>query len=629
MKKITLLFTAILFYAFAFAQSPQLQWSKNYGGAEDDYAFEIEVCADGYLIAGHTKSFGHANDNYDFYLIRIDEQGEVLWTRTYGGSQDELLFSCKQTHDGDYILSGVTQSWGLGGSDGYVLKVDRNGDSLWSKYYGGDTWDQFYCGIPTVKQGYVFTGYSSVYMQGDQLYMVGTKGDGDTSWTYKVGGDNQDYGYYVLQIMDGQDYITVGHTWSEGDESQVYLVMTDKDGYWTWTKAFGGPLEEYAIWMDVTDEPGYIIVGSTQSYGHGSDDFWLVNTDNEGTPMDTYTFGGGSSEVAVGASRDVDGDILIAGNTWSFGVQAPDMYMMKVTEDGDSIWSLSWGGQNWEYAYEIKPTLDGGYIVVGREYDVISGDNDIVVLKYGPQAMIHYVFAERHGLHKPITNNNFTLDTITVDLPPNSIIKGVVIYLDTILHPQTYGLAAYLVHQDDKRWLFNRPNGKGPNFLNTVLHPAANISIHAGKAPYTGIYRPLNNPLGSSIISAENEWILDILDLGSGESGTLEAWRIQVFYEGAIGIADPPEEKAVTVEIYPNPCADAVRLRYLISDSGYLIFDLYDISGRKIRELVNRKVLPGKYEVEIDVSDLPDGVYVCKLQINNKVANKKLVVVGD
>jgi hypothetical protein len=625
MKKITLIFTMLLLNMIIYSQAPQLQWSKTFGGSEDEYAFDILVCNDGYLIAGHTKSYGQGNDHYDIYLVRTDLDGNILWTNTYGGSNDDQVASCKQTHDGGYILAGVTQSWGQGGSDAFILRVDSNGDSLWSKYYGGETWDQFYCGIPTVQQGYVFSGYSSVYMMGDQVYMVETDSDGDTNWTYRVGGDHQDYGIYVLQKED-MSYITVGHTWSEGDESQVYLVKTDEDGNWTWTKAFGGPMEEYARWIDVTDDPGYIIVGSTQSYGHGSSDFWLVNTNNEGTPMDNYTFGGSESETANGASRDIDGGILMAGDTWSFGVEAPDVFLVKATEDGDSIWAMTWGNQDWQYAYTIKPALDGGYIVVGRNYSVTTGDNDILVLKYGPQPMYNYVFQERHSLNKPIQSNGTILDTMTVNLPPNSIIKGVVIYLDTLYHQQTFALMGSLHHLDDHWMLFNRPKGKGPNFLHTVLHPAAEISIQAGKAPYTGIYRPMNIPMGSGIIGAENEWILSIADLGSGLEGSLEAWSIQVFYEGSAGVEEHVVDPGTKLEVFPNPCSDATTLRIRMIEKQEATCKLYSTDGRKIKELFQGFMLPGSHKIEVKVSDLPPGIYFIRLVSGEDVMTQKIVV---
>jgi hypothetical protein len=316
----------------------------------------------------------------------------------------------------------------------------------------------------------------------------------------------------------------------------------------------------------------------------------------------------------------------MAGDTWSFGVEAPDVFLVKATEDGDSIWAMTWGNQDWQYAYTIKPTLDGGYIVVGRNYSVTTGDNDILVLKYGPQPMYHYVFQERHSLNKTIQSNGTIQDTMTVDLPPNSIVKGVVIYLDTLLHQQTFHLMGSLHHLDDHKMLFNRPQGKGTNFISTVMHPAAEISIHAGKAPYTGIYRPINNAMGSGIMSAENEWILSIADLGSGLEGSLEAWGIQVFYEGSAGDEEHVVDPGTQLEVYPNPCSNVAHLRMRMIGKQEATCKLYSMDGRKIKELFQGFMLPGSHKIEVRVSDLPPGIYFIRLVSGEDVMSQKIVV---
>ena len=238
MKKITLFAVAILFYAFSSAQAPYLQWTTTYGGSDDDYAFEIEVLQDGFLIGGHTKSFGHANDKYDLYLIRTDEMGNILWTRTYGGEQNEQMASLIQAHDGGYVCSGYTSTWAQGISDAYVVRVNSNGDTLWTRNYGGLTTDQFYGSTATLDQGFIFTGYSSVYPVGDEMYIVKTDADGDTLWTQMEGGDHQDYGYDILQASDG-GFASLGHTWSQGKESMGFLVRMKNNGHVTWWNAFG------------------------------------------------------------------------------------------------------------------------------------------------------------------------------------------------------------------------------------------------------------------------------------------------------------------------------------------------------------------------------------------------------
>jgi len=624
MKKITLLFTVILFYSFSMAQAPYLQWSKTYGGSEDDYAFEVEVLMDGFLIGGHTKSFGNGNDKYDMYLIRTDEMGNILWTKTYGGELNEQTSSLKQTQDGGFILSGYTSSWGQGGSEGYIVRVDRNGDTLWTKYYGGYTWDQFSCGIPTRDQGFIFTGYSSVYLMGDQVFVVKTDANGDTIWTQKEGGDHQDYGKYIIQTSDDA-FASLGHTWSQGNESMGYLVRLKENGHVSWWNAFGDAGEEYCIWFDQNEDNSFTIVGTTSSWGNGLDDFWLVYTNDDGLPIAWYTYGGESSEVSVGACRDIDNGILIAGNTWSFGVQAPNMFCMKASAEGDSLWSFDWGGQHWEYAYEIKPTFDGGYVVIGRESNISTGDNNIILLKYGPHPTL-YNTLQYHHQDLPIEDNQSTFDTMTMQLPAGSILKGLMVYIDTVMHGEIKDLVFTLSHDGVTDTLIDRPGAGGQNIFDAALHIAASCDVQAGIAPLSGIYRPYQLSGFSSGRGAAGDWVLGIHDTESGNEGTLEAWGLRVYYETMVGMGEMPDQGGLEMRIFPNPCSDAMRLRYLIHDIGYLKSDLYGIDGRKIKELIRKEVQPGEHEMIIDVSDLPAGVYFIRLQVGVEIAVRKVVI---
>jgi hypothetical protein len=174
--------------------------------------------------------------------------------------------------------------------------------------------------------------------------------------------------------------------------------------------------------------------------------------------------------------------------------------------------------------------------------------------------------------------------------------------------------------------LFNRPKGKGVNFIGTVLSPAADISIQAGKAPYTGLYRPINAEMGSGYTSEENEWILNISDLGSGMSGSLESWGLQVFYEGPASVEEPNSVVGASLEIYPNPCRDIAHLRVKMNKKQAVSFELYSMIGQKVKN-VSREVKPaGSHELELDVSDLPAGIYFVRLTSGKDISTRKIVV---
>ena len=629
MKKVTLLFAAIVFFAFSQAQAPYLQWSTTYGGSEDDYAFEIEVLMDGFLIAGHTKSFGNGNDTYDFYLIRTDEMGNILWTKTYGGAQDEVLLSCSQTHDGGFILSGYTKTWAQGISDGYIVRVDKNGDTLWTKNIGGLTTDQFACGIPTNDQGFVFTGFSSVYMMGDQMYIVKTDHNGDTLWTQLEGGGHQDYGKCIIQTSDN-GYASLGHTWSQGNESMGYLVRLNQSGHVTWWNAFGDTGEEYCRWFDQNEDNSFTIAGSTSSWGNGSNDFWLVQTNVDGFPINWNMFGGVGSETLSGASRDVDGGILMAGDTWTFGADVPNMYFLKTNTDGDTLWTRYWGSQNWEYAYDIKPTFDGGFVVVGREYSITTGDNNIILLRYGPYPSIYNTLQHHNNRDLPILDNQGAFDTMTVQVPAGATILGATVYIDTVLHGEIHDLIFTLSYAGITDTLIDRPMGGGQNIFDAALHPAASCDAKAGIAPMNGIYRPYQLPNGYFGRSGGNEWVLGVYDAQTGNEGTLEAWGLRVFYESMVGIADGPDEPNTELHVYPNPSFGDLTIRYRIPvtrhASRVTSINLYSIDGRKICEIFHGKKTSGEFEMNFDVSNLPAGVYFVRMVVGDKVAVRKLVI---
>ena len=210
------------------------------GGAADDWAYSVQQTADGgYIVAGYTNSFG-AGD-YDFYLVKTNSQGDTLWTRTYGGSDDDWAYSVQQTADGGYIVAGYTYSFGAGDDDFYLVKTNSQGDTLWTRTYGGSGDDEAYSVQQTADGGYIVAGYTSSFGAGSgDFYLVKTNSQGDTLWTRTYGGSGYDGAYSVQQTADG-GYIVAGYTGSFGAGSDdFYLVKTNSQGDTLWTRTYGG-----------------------------------------------------------------------------------------------------------------------------------------------------------------------------------------------------------------------------------------------------------------------------------------------------------------------------------------------------------------------------------------------------
>ncbi|MCH8331282.1 MAG: hypothetical protein IH946_07855, partial [Bacteroidetes bacterium] len=210
------------------------------GGTNDEEGRSVvQTDDDGFLFLGSTESFGAGLN--DIYLVRLDQLGDTIWTRTYGGTDDDLGHYISSTNDGGYIVTGSTSSFGAGSSDCYLLRLDSLGDTLWTRTYGYSTLDDYGTSVQqTTDEGYIITGNKG----GGGVYLVKTDSLGDTLWTKTYGGTSTDEGHCVQQTTDG-GYIITGYTGSYGSGSyDFYLIKTNFLGDSLWTKTFGGAEDE-------------------------------------------------------------------------------------------------------------------------------------------------------------------------------------------------------------------------------------------------------------------------------------------------------------------------------------------------------------------------------------------------
>lgn len=247
-------------------------WAQAYGGTENDLGWSVQQTSDGgYIIVGTTLSFGAGAG--DVYLIKTDSLGDTTWTRTYGGVSSDGGFSVQATTDNGYIIVGYTQSFGSGGRDVYLIKTDADGDTLWTKTHGGTDDDQGFSVQQTSDGGYVIGGWISTYADSDNVWLLKTDALGDTLWTRNFGGIVNERGYSVKQTSDN-GYIIAGikGPWIYSD---VYIIRTDSLGATLWTKTYGGAYDDAAFSVQQTIDGGYIIAGYTSSFGVDPD-VWLL-----------------------------------------------------------------------------------------------------------------------------------------------------------------------------------------------------------------------------------------------------------------------------------------------------------------------------------------------------------------
>jgi uncharacterized delta-60 repeat protein len=305
-------------------------WNQTYGGTGYDYGNSVQVTSDGgYIIAGQTNSFGAGA--YDVYLIKTDSEGNMLWNQTYGSTNRDEGHSVQVTSDGGYIIAGSTQSFGAGGDDIYLIKTDSEGNMLWNQTYGGPDDDGGSSVQVTSDGGYIIAGYTYSFGAGkSDVYLIKTDSEGNMLWNQTYGGTGYDYGNSVQVTSDG-GHIISGYSSPSGPSGyDFYLVKTDSGGNMLWSQTYGGTTVDRSFSVQVTSDGGYIISGSTASWPFDESDVYLVKTDSEGNMLWSQTYGGTGYDGGFSVQVTSDGGYIIAGSTYSFGAGKSDVYLIKV-----------------------------------------------------------------------------------------------------------------------------------------------------------------------------------------------------------------------------------------------------------------------------------------------------------
>lgn len=350
-------------------------WEKTY---ENGVGFSVQQTSDGgYVITGYT--YNSNNESRDIYLIKTDSYGDTLWIRTYGDSFTDVGHSVQQTIDGGFVITGSTYKDNSGTNvDICLIKTDSNGDIEWTKNYGGDYFDIGQSVQQTSDGGYIITGYSGSYGPTTDIILIKTDSQGDTAWvkSYDLGWD--DKGYSVQQTSD-HGYILTGKCYPLNYFSyDIFLIKTDSLGDTLWIKTFGNQYDHIGYAVQQTSDGGYIVTG-TQVINTSFSDIILLKTDENGVTTWTKTYGDDFYyEIGHSVQQTLDNGYIIIGFTNSDNFSNHfSIYLMKTDSNGDTLWTKTYGGNYSIYGYSGQQTTDGGYIITGRKN---NGNEDYIIL---------------------------------------------------------------------------------------------------------------------------------------------------------------------------------------------------------------------------------------------------------
>ncbi len=303
-------------------------WTRKLGGA-----WALQTADSGFIAVGCADSSDSGPEG--ICLVKTDTRGDLLWSRVYAGS-DNGANMVEQTADGGYVMAGLASYYGPNGGDVLIIRTDSVGDTLWTRTYGGPGLDVGQSIQQTSDHGYVIAALTMSFDAGNQkIWIIKTDSLGDTLWTRFFGGDSISSSAWAQQTTDG-GYFVAGWTCLYAPTPQTYLIKTDSVGDTLWTRTIGGRsyFTEGRTGQQVNDG-GYIVAGGCQDTTTGNIDVYLAKTDANGDTLWTRTFGGTSYDDGLGVRQTADGGYIICGQTYSFGAGESDFYLIKTDENGN------------------------------------------------------------------------------------------------------------------------------------------------------------------------------------------------------------------------------------------------------------------------------------------------------
>jgi len=401
MKAIWITFFGLVLAVTTLNAQVQIQWQKCLGGTSNDYAYSIQQTSDGgYVVAGYTGSNnGDVSGNHgsgDFWVVKLDAGGNLQWQKCLGGTGYDEANSIQQTSDGGYVVAGFTLSTNgdvsgnHGGYDYWVVKLDAGGNLQWQKCLGGTGYDEANSIQQTSDGGYVVAGYTestdgdvSGNHGGSDYWVVKLDAGGNLQWQKCLGGTSSDYAYSIQQTSDG-GYVVAGYALStNGDVSGIHgsqdswVVKLDVGGNLLWQKSLGGTSSDYAYSIQQTSDGGYVVAGFTESTdgdvsgNHGGRDYWVVKLDAGGNLQWQKCLGGTDDDYAFSIKQTSDGGYVVAGKTYSTNGDVSgnhgfnDNWVVKLDAVGNLQWQNCLGGMSDDVAFSIKQSSDGSYVVAG------------------------------------------------------------------------------------------------------------------------------------------------------------------------------------------------------------------------------------------------------------------------
>ncbi len=387
-----------------------ISWKKTFGGTNHDEARAIRQTNDGgFIIANYSlSSDGDVSGNYgsyDYWVFKLNSQGQIEWEQNFGGSGSDLVKDIYQTTDGGYFLVGKggsddgDVSGSHGSSEYWVLKLTEQGNISWQKSYGGSGGDYCRSVKQTSDRGYIICGDSgsddgdvSGNHGSDDIWLVKTDASGNIEWQYCYGGSDPENGWVVIQTSDG-GFVAGGETLSSDGmvennhgNADAWIFKVDANGNLLWQRCLGGSAMDGLNKVIETRDGSLLLACYTESsngdvsHNHGGEDYWIVKMDQLGNILWEKTYGGSLYEDPWSITELYNGNFMINGRTSSNDGDisdhhgGSDFWLIEIDAAGNLVWESTFGGSQDDKGMTVIQNTDQSIMISGETW---SNDVDV------------------------------------------------------------------------------------------------------------------------------------------------------------------------------------------------------------------------------------------------------------
>lgn len=382
-----LIITVVLLLNINWALKLHAQERITFGSVQEDIAHSLKIYNGKYYIVGTTRK--DAKSALDYYVVQLRSNGSVEKEYTFGYPKHDVANQVVVDENGLFVL-GAVYDGGYPNVDMHLVKLANNGEKEWEKYYGTQYQDMGFNIIRTRDGGFAMIGFSNTQEDGGDMYCVKTDDAGEVKWEKLFGPPRVDYGFCLVE-NDNEEILFGGtengffnptQTEFQTHDADIFIVKTDKNGNKLWSKTYGGDKHDWCKDIIAAPDGGYFVSGSTQSFGAGSFDIFLMKIDENGNELWMKTFGGSAFDYGEKLQMGADGTIFIAGTSASYSLNhKPDHFIIKTDIEGNEIWAETFGTDQSEYTTGLVATPDSGVVFTGWYNAGEIGKADLVFYK--------------------------------------------------------------------------------------------------------------------------------------------------------------------------------------------------------------------------------------------------------